>query len=144
VTSSPARTSSSARASRTVVSGHVERPFETRERDLSSFVAELERLWNSGNAQTILAAYSPDTIWRDRGVAWTGRIALREWISTYCDRAPRPFVRFRYWGAAGTRIAVVSQRARLDDAGRPSVMIGPELWELDACGLICRTELDGR
>jgi nuclear transport factor 2 (NTF2) superfamily protein len=103
-------------------------------------VQAAEDAWNSRDPERVAAAYTPDTVWRNRSEFLTGRAEVtafleRKWATEH-DYALRKAL----WAFSDDRIAVRFQYEWRDDAGQWWRSYGNENWEFDAEGYMRRRE----
>lgn len=97
-----------------------------------------EDAWNSRNPETVSLAYTPDSVWRNRGEFLAGREA----IVTFLTRKWAKELEYRLikevWAYEGNRIAVRFAYEWRDDNGSWFRSYGNENWEFDEAGLMTR------
>ncbi|MFF0050775.1 DUF1348 family protein [Streptomyces sp. NPDC005498] len=111
--------------------------------DLESAWAKVqaaEDAWNTRDAHKVALAYSPDSVWRNRGLFVQGRTAITEFLSAKWERELDYVLRKSLWAYEGNRIAVRFQYEWHDREGQWFRSYGNELWEFDAHGLNSRRE----
>jgi nuclear transport factor 2 (NTF2) superfamily protein len=97
-----------------------------------------EDAWNSRDPEKVSLAYTPDSIWRNRGEFLTGREAIvafltRKWAKELDYRLIKEL-----WAHDGNRIAVRFAYEWRDDSGNWFRSYGNENWEFDGAGLMAR------
>jgi nuclear transport factor 2 (NTF2) superfamily protein len=85
-------------------------------------------------------AYTPDSVWRNRGESFTGRAAIVEFLTDKWGRELDYALRKSLWGFRVNRMAVRFQYESHDLTGQWYRSYGNELWEFDDNGLMCRRE----
>ena len=97
-----------------------------------------EDAWNSCDPEKVSLAYTPDSIWRNRGEFLAGREAIvafltRKWAKELDYRLVK-----EVWAYEGARIAVRFAYEWHDDSGNWFRSYGNENWEFDEAGLMAR------
>jgi nuclear transport factor 2 (NTF2) superfamily protein len=97
-----------------------------------------EDAWNSRDPERVSLAYTPDSIWRNRGEFLTGRDAIvafltRKWVKELDYRLIK-----EVWAHDCNRIAVRFAYEWRDDSGNWFRSYGNENWEFDHTGLMAR------
>lgn len=97
-----------------------------------------EDAWNSRDPEKVSLAYTPDSVWRNRGEFLTGRSAIvafltRKWVRELDYRLIK-----EVWAHDGNRIAVRFAYEWHDDSGNWFRSYGNENWEFDEAGLMAR------
>ncbi|MCJ2130683.1 DUF1348 family protein [Methylobacterium sp. E-045] len=97
-----------------------------------------EDAWNSRDPEKVSLAYTPDSVWRNRGEFLTGRNAIvglltRKWAKELDYRLIK-----EVWAHDGARIAVRFAYEWRDDSGNWFRSYGNENWEFDDAGLMAR------
>ena len=97
-----------------------------------------EDAWNSRDPEKVSLAYTPDSVWRNRGEFLTGRDAIvglltRKWTRELDYRLIK-----EVWAHDGNRIAVRFAYEWRDDSGNWFRSYGNENWEFDDAGLMAR------
>ncbi len=97
-----------------------------------------EDAWNSRDPEKVSLAYTPDSVWRNRGEFLTGRDAIvglltRKWTKELDYRLIK-----EVWAHDGNRIAVRFAYEWRDDSGNWFRSYGNENWEFDDAGLMAR------
>jgi nuclear transport factor 2 (NTF2) superfamily protein len=97
-----------------------------------------EDAWNSRDPERVSLAYTPDSIWRNRGEFLTGRDAIvafltRKWVRELDYRLIK-----EVWAHDRNRIAVRFAYEWHDDSGHWFRSYGNENWEFDHAGLMAR------
>ena len=113
-------------------------PFD-RESALTK-VQAAEDAWNTRDPERVAAAYTPDSVWRNRDEFLTGRDEIVAFLTRKWARELDYALRKSLWGFRGHRIAVRFQYEWHDDAGQTWRSYGNELWEFDDAGLMRRRE----
>lgn len=97
-----------------------------------------EDAWNSRDPVKVSLAYTPDSIWRNRGEFLAGREAIvafltRKWAKELDYRLIK-----EVWTHEGNRIAVRFAYEWRDDSANWFRSYGNENWEFDDAGLMAR------
>jgi nuclear transport factor 2 (NTF2) superfamily protein len=97
-----------------------------------------EDAWNSRDPEKVSLAYTPHSVWRNRGEFLTGREAIvaflaRKWMKELDYRLIK-----EVWAHEGNRIAVRFAYEWRDDSGSWFRSYGNENWEFDDAGLMAR------
>jgi nuclear transport factor 2 (NTF2) superfamily protein len=103
-------------------------------------VQAAEDAWNTRDPERVAAAYTPDSVWRNRSEFLTGRAEIVAFLTRKWARELDYALRKSLWTYAGDRIAVRFQYEWHDDEGRTWRSYGNELWEFAESGLMRRRE----
>jgi uncharacterized protein len=103
-------------------------------------VQAAEDAWNTRDPERVAAAYTPDTVWRNRSEFLTGRDEVRAFLTRKWDRELDYALRKSLWAFEGDRIAVRFQYEWHDADGQWWRSYGNENWEFDADGYMARRE----
>jgi nuclear transport factor 2 (NTF2) superfamily protein len=103
-------------------------------------VQAAEDAWNTRDPERVAAAYTVDSVWRNRDEFITGREEIVAFLTRKWARELDYALRKSLWGFRGHRIAVRFQYEWHDDAGQTWRSYGNELWEFDDAGLMRRRE----
>ncbi|CAL9362302.1 hypothetical protein SUDANB1_00690 [Streptomyces sp. enrichment culture] len=103
-------------------------------------VQAAEDAWNTRDPHKVSLAYSPDSVWRNRGTFVTGRAEIAEFLTRKWERELEYALRKDLWAFDGNRIAVRFQYECRDTDGQWWRSYGNELWEFDGHGLMTRRE----
>ena len=103
-------------------------------------VQAAEDAWNTRDPQKVAAAYTPDTVWRNRSEFLTGRAEVEAFLTRKWAREQDYALRKALWAFTDDRIAVRFQYEWRDAEGRWWRSHGNENWEFDADGLMRRRE----
>ncbi|CAL9523114.1 hypothetical protein SUDANB95_03846 [Actinosynnema sp. ALI-1.44] len=96
--------------------------------------------WNTRDPLRVAAAYTPDSVWRNRSEFITGRDEIVAFLTRKWEREHGYVLRKSLWAFAGDRIAVRFQYEWHDDEGQWWRSYGNENWEFAADGLMRRRE----
>jgi nuclear transport factor 2 (NTF2) superfamily protein len=103
-------------------------------------VQAAEDAWNTRDPQRVAAAYTSDSVWRNRSTFLRGRGEIEAFLadkwSTELDYA----LRKQLWAYTDDRIAVRFQYEWRDADGQWWRSYGNELWEFDEQGYMRRRE----
>ncbi|MEV4106599.1 nuclear transport factor 2 family protein [Nonomuraea sp. NPDC049695] len=103
-------------------------------------VQAAEDAWNTRDPDRVAAAYTEDSVWRNRDEFVTGRDEIRAFLRRKWDRELDYALRKELWGVLGNRIAVRFQYESRDVTGQWWRSYGNEQWEFDESGLMRRRE----
>jgi hypothetical protein len=103
-------------------------------------VQAAEDAWNSRDPKRVAAAYTEDSVWRNRDQFVTGRDEIEKFLTGKWDRELDYALRKSLWTFAGNRIAVRFQYECHDTAGQWWRSYGNENWEFDEHGYMSRRE----
>lgn len=103
-------------------------------------VQAAEDAWNTRDPERVAAAYTPDSVWRNRDEFVTGTEEIVAFLTRKWQREQDYALRKALWGFRRNRIAVRFQYEWHDDAGQTWRSYGNELWEFTAAGLMRRRE----
>ena len=96
--------------------------------------------WNTRDPAKVAAAYTVDSVWRNRDEFVQGRAAIEAFLTRKWERELDYVLRKDLWTFAGNRIAVRFQYEWHDDDGQCWRSYGNENWEFDASGYMTRRE----
>ena len=97
-----------------------------------------EDAWNSRDPEKVSLAYTPDSVWRNRGEFLTGRDAIVAFLTRKWGRElDYRFIK-EVWAHDANRIAVRFAYEWRDDSGTWFRSYGNENWEFDDAGLMAR------
>ncbi|WP_330466450.1 nuclear transport factor 2 family protein [Micromonospora zamorensis] len=103
-------------------------------------VQAAEDAWNTRDPQRVAAAYTPDSIWRNRSTFLTGRHEIEAFLTDKWERELDYVLRKQLWAFHENRIAVRFQYEWHDAAGQWWRSYGNEQWEFDERGYMARRE----
>jgi len=103
-------------------------------------VQAAEDAWNTRDPEKVAAAYSEDSVWRNRDRFVTGRAEIAAFLEGKWDRELDYALRKDLWAFDGNRIAVRFQYESHDVDGQWWRSYGNELWEFDEEGYMRRRE----
>lgn len=103
-------------------------------------VLAAEAAWNTRDPDRVAAAYTVDSVWRNRGEFVTGREEIRTFLDRKWEKELDYVLRKDLWTFGDDRIAVRFQYEWHDADGNWFRSYGNELWEFDADGLMQRRE----
>jgi nuclear transport factor 2 (NTF2) superfamily protein len=103
-------------------------------------VQSAEDAWNTRDPEKVAAAYSPDTVWRNRSEFVTGREDVQAFLTRKWERERDYALRKALWAFTDDRIAVRFQYEWHDADGQWWRSYGNENWEFDADGYMRRRE----
>jgi nuclear transport factor 2 (NTF2) superfamily protein len=94
--------------------------------------------WNSRDPEKVALAYSENSEWRNRSEFFTGRDAIREFLTRKWNRELDYRLIKELWAFTGNRIAVRFAYEWHDDSTNWFRSYGNENWEFDEDGLMRR------
>ncbi|MFQ6228804.1 nuclear transport factor 2 family protein [Nocardia sp. NPDC002869] len=103
-------------------------------------VRAAENAWNTRDPGTVAAAYTVDTVWRNRDEYFTGRPAVVDFLTRKWAKENGYALRKALWAWSGNRVAVRFQYEWHDEAGQWWRSYGNEQWEFAPDGLMARRE----
>ncbi|HXT90474.1 MAG TPA: nuclear transport factor 2 family protein [Trebonia sp.] len=103
-------------------------------------VQAAEDAWNTRDPEKVALAYTPDSVWRNRGEHVVGREQIVEFLTRKWERELDYALRKGLWGFRNNRIAVRFQYESHDAEGQWYRSYGNELWEFAPNGLMARRE----
>ena len=103
-------------------------------------VRAAEAAWNTKDPDRVAAAYTQDSVWRNRDEFISGREEIRAFLRRKWERELDYVLRKDLWTFDGDRMAVRFQYEWHDTHGSWFRSYGNELWEFDADGLMRRRE----
>ncbi len=103
-------------------------------------VLAAEAAWNSCNPERVAAAYTVDSVWRNRHQFIIGREQIVEFLRVKWDRELDYVLRKELWTFGGNRIAVRFQYEWHDHSDQWFRSYGNENWEFDDAGYMQRRE----
>lgn len=108
---------------------------------LESAIAKVraaEDAWNSRDVSRVAAAYSEDTVWRNRSEFVQGREEVKAFLRRKWTRELDYRLIKELWTFGGNRIAVRFAYEWHDDSGNWYRSYGNENWEFDERGFMAR------
>lgn len=99
-----------------------------------------ENAWNSRDPVKVAAAYTPDSVWRNRSELFQGRDAIVAFLKRKWERENDYRLIKELWAFGANRIAVRFQYEWHDADGRWCRSYGNEQWEFDEAGYMRRRE----
>jgi nuclear transport factor 2 (NTF2) superfamily protein len=103
-------------------------------------VQTAEDLWNTRDAKRVAAAYTEDSIWRNRTEFLQGRAQIEEFLTRKWRKELDYKLKKELWGFRNNRMAVKFRYEWHDDSGQWFRSYGNELWEFADSGLMQRRE----
>ncbi|WP_107658194.1 nuclear transport factor 2 family protein [Nocardia suismassiliense] len=103
-------------------------------------VLAAENAWNTRDPERVAAAYTEDSVWRNRDEFFTGRPAIIEFLTRKWASENGYALRKDLWAFEGNRIAVRFQYEWHDETGQWWRSYGNEQWEFAPNGLMSRRE----
>ena len=99
-----------------------------------------EDLWNTRDPERVAAAYTEDTVWRNRVEFLHGRDEVTRFLERKWGRELDYQLLKELWGFRANRMAVAFQYEWHDASGQWFRSYGNELWEFAPSGLMQRRE----
>jgi nuclear transport factor 2 (NTF2) superfamily protein len=103
-------------------------------------VQAAEDAWNTRDPERVAAAYTSDSVWRNRGDFVTGTAEIVTFLTRKWEREHDYALRKALWGFRGNRMAVRFQYEWHDDDDQTWRSYGNELWGFTDAGLMRRRE----
>jgi len=103
-------------------------------------VRAAEDAWNTRDPQRVAAAYTPDSVWRNRSEFVTGREQIEAFLVLKWEKELDYALRKELWAFTDNRIAVRFQYEWHDSDGQWWRSYGNENWEFDTDGYMSRRE----
>ncbi|SDC91353.1 nuclear transport factor 2 family protein [Actinokineospora iranica] len=103
-------------------------------------VQAAEDAWNTRDPQRVAAAYTADSVWRNRSEFITGHDEIVAFLTRKWERELDYALRKSLWAFTGNRIAVRFQYEWHDEAGQWWRSHGNENWEFTPEGYMSRRE----
>ncbi|WP_158841473.1 nuclear transport factor 2 family protein [Saccharothrix deserti] len=103
-------------------------------------VQAAEDAWNTRDPLRVAAAYTPDSVWRNRSEFVVGRDEIVAFLTRKWERELDYALRKSLWAFTADRIAVRFQYEWHDESGQWWRSYGNENWEFDADGYMRRRE----
>ena len=103
-------------------------------------VQAAEDAWNTRDPERVAAAYTPDSVWRNRDEFLTGRAEIVAFLTRKWERELDYALRKDLWAFTANRIAVRFQYESRDADGQWWRSYGNEQWEFDEEGYMRRRE----
>ena len=103
-------------------------------------VQAAEDAWNTRDPERVAAAYSPDSVWRNRDQFRPGRAEITAFLAQKWARELEYALRKDLWAFEDNHIATRFQYECHDADGQWWRSYGIELWEFDAEGYMRRRE----
>ena len=103
-------------------------------------VQAAEDAWNTRDPQRVAAAYTPDSVWRNRSAFLRGREEIEAFLADKWATELDYALRKQLWAFTDDRIAVRFQYEWRDATGAWWRSYGNEMWEFDDQGYMRRRE----
>jgi nuclear transport factor 2 (NTF2) superfamily protein len=114
-------------------------PLPPFDRDAASKKVRLaEDAWNGRDPVKVAAAYTPDSVWRNRAEFLSGREAIVQFLARKWARELDYRLIKELWAFHENRIAVRFAYEWHDDSGQWFRSYGNENWEFEGSGLMAR------
>ncbi len=97
--------------------------------------------WNSRDPERVALAYTVDSVWRNRDEFFTGRDAIKEFLTRKWKKELDYRLMKELWAYQGNRISVRFEYEWHDEAGQWYRTHGNEHWEFDEEGLMRRRDM---
>ena len=96
--------------------------------------------WNSRDPEKVSLAYSENSEWRNRDEFFSGRAAIREFLTRKWQKEEGYRLKKELWAYTDNRISVRFEYEWHDGQGQWYRTHGNEQWEFDAEGLMRRRD----
>jgi uncharacterized protein len=103
-------------------------------------VQAAEDAWNTKNPERVALAYTPDSVWRNRDQFFSGREAIREFLTKKWAKELDYRLKKELWSFTDNRISVKFEYEWHDESGQWFRSYGNEQWEFAPNGLMARRE----
>lgn len=104
-------------------------------------VKAAENAWNTRDPTRVALAYSEDSDWRNRDEFFTGRDAIREFLTRKWEKELDYRLMKELWAFTGNKISVRFEYEYHDASGQWFRTHGNEHWEFDETGLMARRDM---
>jgi nuclear transport factor 2 (NTF2) superfamily protein len=104
-------------------------------------VKAAENAWNSRDPDVVAKAYTQDSDWRNRGEFFTGREAIKEFLTRKWAKELDYKLMKELWAYTGNHISVRFEYEWHDASGQWYRTHGNEHWEFDENGLMRRRDM---
>eukprot|EP00271_Cylindrocystis_brebissonii_P018441 TRINITY_DN5219_c0_g1_i1.p2 TRINITY_DN5219_c0_g1~~TRINITY_DN5219_c0_g1_i1.p2 ORF type:complete len:139 (-),score=30.39 TRINITY_DN5219_c0_g1_i1:592-1008(-) len=104
-------------------------------------VKAAENAWNSRDPERVSLAYTPNSNWRNRTEFFTGREAIKEFLTRKWAKELDYKLMKELWCYTDNKIAVRFEYEWRDESGQWWRTHGNELWEFDSEGLMERRDM---
>lgn len=94
--------------------------------------------WNTRDPERVIAAYSPDTEWRNRSQFLNGRAEVRKFLEEKWKKELGYKLKKELWAFSGNKIAVRFEYEWHDHDGNWFRSYGNEMWEFDSNGYMLK------
>ncbi len=104
-------------------------------------VKAAEDAWNTRDPEVVAKAYTDDSQWRNRDEFFTGREAIKEFLTRKWAKELDYKLMKELWAYTGNHISVRFEYEYHDAAGQWYRTHGNEHWEFDENGLMQRRDM---
>ncbi len=104
-------------------------------------VKAAENAWNSRDPDVVARAYTEDSEWRNRDEFFTGRQAIKEFLTRKWAKELDYKLMKELWAYSGNHISVRFEYEWHDASGQWYRTHGNEHWEFDENGLMRRRDM---
>ena len=104
-------------------------------------VKAAENAWNTRDPEVVARAYTEDSQWRNRDEFFTGREAIKEFLTRKWAKEIDYKLMKELWAFTGNHISVRFEYEWHDDAGQWFRTHGNEHWEFEDSGLMRRRDM---
>ena len=104
-------------------------------------VQAAEDAWNSRDPEVVAKAYTEDSDWRNRDEFFTGREAIKEFLTRKWAKELDYKLMKELWAYSGNHISVRFEYEWHDASGQWYRTHGNEHWEFDENGLMRRRDM---
>jgi uncharacterized protein len=103
-------------------------------------VQNAEDGWNTKNPERVALAYTEDSVWRNRDQFFTGREAIKTFLTQKWEKELDYRLKKELWSFTDNRISVKFEYEWHDAGGQWFRSYGNEQWEFAPSGLMARRE----
>lgn len=104
-------------------------------------VKAAENAWNTRDPEVVAKAYTEDSQWRNRDQFFTGREAIKEFLTRKWAKELDYKLMKELWAYTGNHISVRFEYEWHDASGQWYRTHGNEHWEFDESGLMRRRDM---
>ena len=104
-------------------------------------VKAAENAWNTRDPEVVAKAYTEDSQWRNRDEFFTGRQAIKEFLTRKWAKELDYKLMKELWAYSGNHISVRFEYEWHDSSGQSYRTHGNEHWEFDDNGLMRKRDM---